>query len=203
MLVIISLLPLSPSLLIGLQRLSTSQPVTVILPAENDTLSGKLPRHVTLDLCTTPISVWDKLASVPPTAFVAIFRDELLLLPEALGLACATAQDQSGKYVTFVDTTGKGESRGLVFSVQRHWSLGAGVSNSFVTTVRTLMDDADVWKELWSATPRLQWSALELLQNRKILSPLPSLAAPMPLNDATNPPGIQWSTLQDFTNKSG
>jgi hypothetical protein len=203
MLVVISLSPLTTSLLLALQRLSTSQPVTVILPAENDTLSCNLPRHVTLELCTSPISVWDKLASVPPTGFVALFRDSLLLVPEALGLACAVAQEQAGKYVTFVDTTGKSDSRGVIFSVQRHWSVGAGLSSSFVTTVRTLLDDADVWREMWSATPKLQWSAVELLQNRKVLSPLPSLAAPLPLSDATNPPGVQWSTLQEFTNKSG
>ena len=203
MLVVISLLPLSPSLLVALQRLSPSQPVTVILPAENDTLSCKLPRHVTLDLCTSAISVWEKLVGVPSNACVALIRDPLLFVPEGVALGCAVAQEHAGKYVTLVDTTGKSESRGVLFSMQRHWSIGAGVSTTFITTARTLLDDEDVWREMWHATPKLQWSAVELLQNRKVLSPLPSLAAPLPLNDAMNPPGMQWATLLEFTNKSG
>lgn len=201
MLLILSFGPLTPSLLVAVQRLPSTTPITIVLPSEGDVLSCKLPRHVTLELSTS-VSVWDRLAALAPNACVAVVRDPLLLLPESLGLACAVAQEQASKYVTFVDMTGRGESRGNVFSVQRHWSLSASAFRSFVTTARTLSDDADLWKEVWDGSAGLQWSALDTLQGRACLCPMPSLAAPLPLSDATNPPGVQWGTLQEFVNKS-
>lgn len=201
MLIVISLLPLSPSLLMSIQRLPATNPVLVVLPAADDELSCKLPRHVTLDICKSEISVWEKIANASPSACVAVIRDTLLFVPEALGLACAVAQDQIGKYVTFVDTTGKQDSRGVVFSVQRHWSVSMTFTRSFVTTARSLLDDGEVWREVWDASPQVQWSAVEVLQGRTTLCPLPSLAAPLPLTEAS-PPGVQWSTLQEFVGKS-
>ena len=202
MLVVISFLPLSPSLLIAIQRLPSTNPVTVVVPAEGDELSCKLPRHVTLTVCKSAPSLWETLASVPPSACVAVVRDSLLMLPESLGLACAVAQDQVGKYVTFVDTVGKVESRGVLFSIQRHWSVSPSTTRSFVVTARTLLDDTDVWKEVWEGSAAFQWSAVDVLQGRATLCPMPSLAAPLPLADATSPPGVQWATLHEFVQKS-
>lgn len=201
MLFLVSFAPLSPSLLVAIQRLPSTTPVTVVLPSDGDSLSSKLPRHVTLELCKS-VSLWDRVATAPPTACIAVLRDPLLLLPESLGLACAVAQEQATKYVTFVDMTGKAETRGNVFSVQRHWSASPSASQSFVTTIRTLVDDADVWKETWEGSAALQWAALETLQGRVCLCPMPSLGAPLPLSDSSNPPGVQWATLQEFVNKA-
>ena len=201
MLAVVSFVPLSPSLLVAVQRLPTSNAVTVVLPAEGDTLSSKLPRHVTLELCKE-VTLWDRVAALPPTATVAVVRDPMLFMPEALGLAAAVAQDQAGKYVTFVDMTGKADSRAVTFSVARHWAFSPSGSRTFVVSARTLQDDADVWKDVWDGSAGLQWSALDMLSARACLCPMPSLAAPLPLNDATNPPGLQWGSLQEFVNKS-
>jgi hypothetical protein len=199
MLVLLSLVPLSPSLLLAIQRLPSTSPVTVVVP-DGDELASKLPRHVTLEHGKGD-AVLERIAKLPPTACVAVIRDTLLFLPESLGLACAVAQDQPSKYVTFVDTTGKQESRGVLFSVQRHWSVSPSLVQSFVTLARNLQDDADVWREVWDGSPMFQWSAVEVLGGKAVLCPLPSLAAPLPLNESS-PPGVQWQTLLEFVNKT-
>lgn len=199
MLVVLSLVPLTTSLLFALTKLSQTDKVRLIVPNDNDELSFKVPRHI--DLVKTTESVWDLIKGLHPTDIVVLVKEPLLFSPDALVLAHLCAKEQLGKYFAFVDSTGKADSRGVQFCVGRHWSVGGTTSTSFAVSAQTLQDDVDVWKELWTASSLLQWNALEVLQSRTVLSPLPSLAAPLPLGP-TSPPGLNWTALQDLINKS-
>jgi hypothetical protein len=201
---VFSTVPLSPSSFLSLQKiLSLAQQVTVSLWVDEPAtgLSTRLPRQMAVHV--GPFDLWENIKAVPSGSVVIVLHEALLMTPEALALSVAVASSNPTCYVTFVDHTQKEASHGVIFASSRHWSVGLGASQSFAVMRDTLVADEDIFQEFQPVPSKISvWTGLEVLQRRRIFCPIPSLAAPMPLSDATNPPGIAWQSLQDFVSKT-
>jgi hypothetical protein len=174
--------------------------VTIVCKESNEYVE-RLPRFINLEV--GPFDFWTKVKSYSLNTVVVAFHEKetLLFNPDAIAIAASVALGNLGKYVGFVDSTGKADSLGVVFLGALHFSVSFSPCLSFATTVSTLLEDKEVIEAFWNMHPFMFWSTLQTLRNRKCLSPIPSLAATLPLDDNENPPGVNWKQLQDFIEK--
>lgn len=195
---------LSSSVLLSLQKTASAfakgVQFRVWTPEADDPLVDRLPRHMVVH--SGPYDVVTVVAELPESSVVFKLADSLLLTPECIPVAVSMALSSPGTYVTLVDHTSKEASLDVSFSSSRHWSTGSGVCKSFAVTSSAYKLDEDVFKEFQYAPVTMLWSALRVLRNRKILCPIPSLAAPLPLSDTTNPPGVPWAQIQEFISRA-
>lgn len=200
-LVIICLGNITPYMYFTLTRINPKVSKVTFICKESNDIIERLPRFIHLDI--GPFDFWKKVKSYPlNTVVVALHEKETLLFtPDAIATVASVALGNLGKYVSFIDSTGKSDSLGNVFLGSMHFSFSFSPCSSFATTVSTLLEDKEVIESFWSMHPFMFWSTLQTLRNRKCLSPIPSLAAALPLEEGSNPPGVNWKQLQDLLDK--
>lgn len=200
-LVIFSFGAVTPSMVLSLTKIQPHASKVTLYCKESKGLIDRLPRHIQIE--SGIFDFWKIVKSLPPFAVIVAFheKENLLLSPDAIPLAASVSLGNQGKYISMVDSTGKTDSLGTLFLGTCHWTISHSISSSFVTTASVLLQDEDVIKQFWNMHPLMFWSCLQTLRNRKCLCPIPSLAAPLPLDD-NSPPGVPWKQLQDFVEKT-
>lgn len=200
-LLIVSEGPLTQSLLLNLSRINPGSGKVVLFCLEHDALVARVPRHI--DVVTEPKPLLERVKSFSSDAVVVVFRDNdsLLLVPEAIPVAATCARTNPHRVFGFVDATGRHEILGVTFIAMRHWGLALSPCRSFACTVGLLTSLKDWIDMFWDAPAHIAWAALDSLTNTRVMCPLPSLAAPLPVTDAS-PPGVNWKQLEEFVSKS-
>lgn len=201
-LVIVVMGKFTPYMYFSLARINPKiSKITVVCNESNDFID-RLPRAIQLDI--GKFDFWTKIKSFSLGTVVVVLHDKetLLLSPDSIATVASVALGSLGKYIGFVDATGKADSLGVTFLGSMHFSAAFSPCLSFATTVSTLLEDKEILETFWNMHPFMLWSTLQTLRNRKCLSPIPSLAAPLPLDESTNPPGINWNQLQEFMDKT-
>jgi hypothetical protein len=156
-------------------------------------LLEKVPRSVKLDFITgdsfTDAYRKDILTDTSDLVFVA--SSKCIIVPEALGCACAAFQNMGIDYAQLEDVS---TSHAVVVAAAalRYWKLpsySAESQGNFVARGVILRNDLDTFAEY-----DRPFEILDTVRGRKIGTPLPSLSCTLPLS-STAPPMIQWPNI--------
>jgi len=172
--------PVNQSFVNAVQRLQS-----VKIYAEKDQDIFKLfPRMIEIVVGT--YDMFEVCKKLPFNSAVIVIRDDLFFLPESFLVLEASAKSLNKIYATPFDITGTPfPSSTILFTSGRHWAIGVlPTVKSFSVQNSTLIEDEEIWKQFGDSV----WNALEVLSQRRVASPIPSLCA----KPKEFPPGINW-----------
>jgi len=156
-------------------------------------LLEKVPRNVKLDFIdgATFNDAYRKDLLTDKSELVYIASSKHVILPEALGCACAAFQSMGIDYAQLEDVQ-TNHAVMVANAAIRYWKLpsfSSEAQGNFVARASILRADLDTFADY-----EKPFEILDAVRNRKIGTPLPSLACALPLA-ANPPPMIQWPAI--------
>jgi hypothetical protein len=163
-----------------------------------EALFNKLPRNVgleTLSGASFAEALQHGITSVPPSELVFIYQGSpLLLIPESLVSAATAVVHLDLHYAQFEELASQTPVN--INFAGRYWKTPSYSSSqvSVVARASTLAMDLEMF-----ALHKDAYSVLDMLRQRKIGTPMPSLACTLPLPPAhLTPPMIPWANVKSM-----
>jgi hypothetical protein len=156
-------------------------------------LLEKVPRNVKLDFIegATFTDAYRKDLLTDKSELVFVASNKHVILPEALGCACAAFQSMAVDYVQLEDVQ-TNHAVMIAVAAIRYWKLpsfSSEAQGNFVARASILRADLETFADYDKP-----FEVLDAVRGRKIGTPLPSLACALPLA-ANPPPMIQWPAI--------
>ncbi len=160
-------------------------------------LFNKLPRNVSLDCIDAPTftdALQQCITQLPSTDLVFVYQGApLLLIPESLASAATAVMHLDLHYAQFEELPSNFPVN--ISFAGRYWKTPSYYSTQvpFVARASTLAMDLDVF----ALHKDTAYSVLDVLRQRKIGTPMPSLACALPLPPPQqSPPMIPWANIK-------
>jgi hypothetical protein len=172
--------PVNQSFVHAVQRL----PSVKIYAKVDQEIFKLFPRMI--EIVVKDYDIFDVCKGVPFNSSVIVVRDDLLFLPEAFLVLDSSAKALNKVYCTPFDITGSPfHSSTILYNSGRHWAIGGSPNiKTFSVQNSTLIEDEEIWLQFGDSV----WNGLEVLAQRRIATPIPSLSA----KPKEFPPGINW-----------
>lgn len=154
----------------------------------------RIPRNVKVELCgtSTPFSsmLQHELTLIAPQTMVSVVQDfSYLFLPECFASA-ATGVVSGFNYCQFEEIIN--DAPGVVNFAMKYWKAPSySETLNYTCQASTLTQDLSVFQ-----TYDKPFEILDILKNRKIATPFPSLAAKLPLQNT--PSLIPWQQVRQM-----
>ena len=154
----------------------------------------RIPRSITITQSSHDHSfyttIFKGLEGVSPQSMIAVIEDfSYMYLPESL-VSCATAIESGLHYCQFVEILN--DVPGIVSFSTKYWKAPSYTeAKSFMSRASTLSQDQDVFE-----TYAKPFEILDIVKSRKIATPMPSLAAKLPLQNI--PSLIPWQQVKQL-----